>query len=380
MRARGARSLVLATAPAVFTCALLALACLPGAAQAREAWVHGTVVGCQCHFVAQDDIACTSSCHMGFASVPGQKCWICHAPGSDTSTLSSSSEACAQECHLYARTVDSYVYETPYRHEAVPHLGAESEYGTCLDCHALGGPTGISFESAHHSGQSLEVPACVRCHDGVLAIREGNHGPHECLECHAAMDRPAVPASCQPCHVDTPPPVGGESCVECHAEHIHTGDVGTCRACHPEYRRHAEAAVDCQRCHRNMAVYHHGYEVSAARVCRECHARGHDGTRISGSKCAVCHTGKTPVADPSGEHSRTVTKLYNCRTCHLKVVHAKATRPSYTCRTCHKSSMHALQRLPTNATCLRCHPTAVYHTGWFRCVLCHKRAVHDRTP
>ena len=360
--------------------AFIALTLIPAAAEAREAWIHGTVVGCQCHFIAMDDIACTTSCHTGLKSVPGQKCWNCHAPGSDTSTLASSDEACAQECHLYERTDYSYAYLTPYQHAAVPHFGTEPEYGGCLECHATGAPTGKSFESAHHSGLTLEAPACARCHDGVLSSKQGNHGPHECLECHTAMDRPEVPANCTPCHLDTPPPVSGESCVECHAEHIHTGDVGTCRACHGAYRRHAEAAVDCARCHRSMALYHHGYEVSAARACRECHPRGHDGTRVAGYRCKSCHTGKTPLADPSAQHSRDVTKLYRCRTCHTQVVHARATRPSYTCRTCHKSGMHALQKLPTNATCVRCHASAAFHTGPFKCVVCHRRAVHDRTP
>jgi len=366
----------------VLTLALVLLGAVvaPAPAQAHETWVHGTVVGCQCHFIALDDIACTSSCHPGLASVPGQKCWSCHAPGTDTSAFSSSDEACAQECHLFERTDDSWGYVTPSQHETVPHLGAEPEYGGCLACHALGAPTGTSFESAHHSGLTLEQPTCARCHDGVLSSKQGDHGPYECLACHTEMDRPDVPANCVPCHLDTPLPSTGQSCLECHAEHVHTGDVGTCRACHPEYRRHADAAVDCTRCHRGMALYHHGYEVSAARVCRECHPRGHDGTRIAGSKCLVCHTGRTPVADPSGQHSRDVNKLYRCRACHLKTVHAKATHPRYTCRTCHRTSMHALQKRPTNATCLRCHPTAVYHTGWFKCVLCHRRAVHDRTP
>jgi len=359
---------------------VIALTLVPAAAQAREAWVHGTVVGCQCHFIAMDDIACTTSCHTGLKSVPGQKCWSCHAPGSDTSTLASSDEACAQECHLYERTDYSYGYLTPYQHVAVPHFGAEPEYGGCLKCHATGSPTGTSFESAHHSGLTLEAPACARCHDGVLASKQGDHGPHECLECHTAMDRPAVPANCVPCHLDTALPATGESCIACHEEHIHTGDVGTCRACHRPYRRHADTAVDCTRCHRSMALYHHGYEVRAAKVCRDCHPRGHDGTRIAGYRCKTCHTGKTPLADPSAQHSRDVTKLYRCRACHLKTVHARATHPRYTCRTCHRGGMHALQKLPTNATCVRCHASAAFHTGPFKCVVCHRRAVHDRTP
>jgi hypothetical protein len=367
--------IALALACAV-TLAVLALA--PSSAQARETWVHGTVVGCQCHFTGMVDAACTTSCHLGLASVPGQKCWSCHAPGSDTVLLSSDSEACAQECHLYERTLYSYGYLTPYQHGAEPHFGAEPVYGGCLDCHAAGGPNGTSIESAHHSGLTLEAPSCIRCHDGVVASKQGDHGPHGCLECHVDMDRPEMPANCTACHLETT--ATGQECQECHLEHIHA-PVGTCRSCHGAYFRHAAAAVDCRKCHRGSPLLHHGFEVVGATTCRTCHARGHAGTRVPGSKCSACHTGKTPLANPSAQHSRKVTRLINCRTCHTKkVVHAKATRPAYTCRTCHKSRYHSLQKKPTNATCLACHPRAAYHTGPFKCVLCHRRAVHDRTP
>jgi hypothetical protein len=357
---------------------LAVLALLPASAQAHDSWVHGTVVGCQCHFTGLVDAACTTSCHVGFASVPGQKCWSCHAPGSDTSLLSSN-EACRQECHLFAKTTYSWGYWASYQHTAEPHFGADPVYGECLDCHALGGPTGESIESSHHSGLTLEAPTCGRCHDGVVASKQGNHGPHECLECHTVMDRPEMPANCVACHTERT--ANGQECQECHLEHIHTGDVGTCRACHGTYYRHALAAVDCEKCHREMALFHHGWEVIGAKTCRLCHARGHDGTRVPGSKCKVCHTGPTPLANPTAQHSRRVSNRLRCRTCHsTKVVHARAYRPKYTCRTCHKSRMHSLQKIPTNAICLNCHPRAVYHTGPFKCVLCHRRAVHDRTP
>ncbi len=355
---------------------LTVFAVLPAAAQAHDTWIHGTIEGCLCHYTGMVDAACTTSCHTTLTSVPGRNCWSCHAPGSDTSLLSSET-ACRQECHLYAESTYSWGYWTTYQHTATPHFGAS--YGECLDCHALGGPTGESIESSHHSGLTFEPPSCARCHDGVIASKQGNHGPLECLECHEGMDRPEMPANCVACHTETT--ATGQECQECHLEHIHTGDVGSCRRCHGTYYRHALAAVDCAKCHLEMPLLHHGWEVIGAKTCRVCHARGHDGYRIPGSKCKVCHTGTTPLSNPTAQHSRRVAERIRCRTCHsTKEVHARATHPKYTCRTCHKSRMHSLQKIPTNLRCLDCHPSAAYHTGPFKCVLCHRRAVHDRTP
>jgi hypothetical protein len=344
-------------------------------AHALGSWIHDGAITCDsCHAGGASDASCTS-CHEGFASVPGRTCWSCHAPGSDTSALSSSSEACGQECHLYRQLYKDYV--TPYEHGADPHLGSAPPYGVCLDCHAVSASPLDPADSPHHAGVAVEAPSCTDCHNGTLASKQPTHVKFECTACHAGMNRPAVPASCTTCHTSTT--FGAKDCRSCHAEHIHNAapNVGTCTSCHKGYQKHS-GKVACTKCHASMPKLHHGQSAPKPKTCRSCHAKKHAGKAVANSKCASCHKGKAPSGKPRAQHSKSVTKKYSCGGCHSKPIHAG--RSSITCRTCHKGKFHAAQKAPANSICTNCHGSAGRHSGGYRCVGCHRRAVHNRAP
>ena len=127
-----------AAAVVLLAVVVLALTFAAAPASAYSQWQHDGATGCVCHTIASGtptDATC-ATCHSGFQSYPGKTCWSCHAPGQDTSTLSSPSSACSQECHLWNATQKQYI--TPTTHGTNPHLGSTT---ACLDCH----PTSVSW-------------------------------------------------------------------------------------------------------------------------------------------------------------------------------------------------------------------------------------------
>jgi hypothetical protein len=374
--------------------AALLLAGVAAPAHAFGPWIHDSVpVGPgadACYFCHGDGSAdngdCTSLCHGDFkvtpsATVSGRfatNCWSCHEPGSDTSSLSSPSAACSQDCHLYSPVFKAYI--EPFSHGAEPHLGASPPYGECLDCHSTSVGISDPGSSPHHDGSDWQVPGCTDCHNGIIAGAQQSHDAAECEACHEGMDRPASPAACNQCHLATT--FGTQDCLTCHADQVHntTPSVGTCTSCHTEgYRQHA-GEVSCTTCHTNAPKSHHGTAAAVAKTCRSCHAMKHAGSKVSGARCADCHKGSTPAFKPRAQHSTTVTKKYVCSGCHAKKLHASAAGASTTCRSCHKGKYHAAQATVKSSACLTCHPRASSHAGGLACVRCHKSVVHDRTP
>ena len=152
---------------------LLAAAALlsAGPALAYSSWIHDGIPpeadpdSCAvCHEGGTSDSSCTALCHRGFKTTPGatvdgrfpQTCWSCHAPGADTSALSSSSAACSQECHLYNSFTSTY--SIPGGHAVEPHLGATEPYGACLDCHSTSLGSSTPGDSPHHDGVDSSPP------------------------------------------------------------------------------------------------------------------------------------------------------------------------------------------------------------------------------
>src|SRR5665648_601626 len=112
--ARRRQHTLVAVAIFVLLCAgaAAALAFTAAPAHASEAWQHKGATGCvvPCHHngrLTVTDASCIA-CHAGRVSVPGYTCWSCHVPGQDTSSLSSPSSACSQDCHLYSRSDKGY--------------------------------------------------------------------------------------------------------------------------------------------------------------------------------------------------------------------------------------------------------------------------------
>ena len=121
---RGVRlwATITAGAVALLAAIVLALAFTAPPASAYSQWAHDGATGCSCHDQGTPTDATCTACHTGFKSYPGMNCWSCHAPGQDTSTLSSPSSACSQECHLWDSTQKSVQHRDHARHEPAPRV------------------------------------------------------------------------------------------------------------------------------------------------------------------------------------------------------------------------------------------------------------------
>jgi len=301
---RGVRRLAAITAGAVALLAAiaLALAFTAAPASAYSQWAHDGATGCVCHDQGTPTDATCTACHTGFQSYPGMNCWSCHAPGQDTSALSSPSSACSQECHLWDSAQKSYSIATT--HGTNPHLGSTS---ACLDCH----PTSVSIadpgSSPHHQGTA---PGFTQC--GV---------------CHSSQQKHAGKVACTQCHADAT------------AFHLY-------QASSPGFKK-------CGSCH---AMRHAGVKIAASK-CAGCHKGSgsrpaqHSSSITRKSVCGGCHSNRL--------HASAVSRsVKNCRTCHGGKYHARQPLPSRTvCTRCHTSAL----RHSNGFQCTLCHRRAVHN-------------------
>ena len=365
---RGVRLWATITAGVVALLAAIALALAFTAppASAYSQWAHDGATGCVCHDQGTPTDATCTACHTGFQSYPGMNCWSCHAPGQDTSTLSSPSSACSQECHLWDSAQKLYL--TPTTHGTNPHIGSSS---ACLECH----PTSVNIadpgSSPHHQGTAPGFTQCGVCHS-----QQKHDGKVACTQCHANATAFHLYQASSP---------GFKKCGSCHAMR-HAGvkiAASKCAGCHkgsgtrpPQHSSSITKKFVCSGCHSNRL---HASAVSrSVKNCRTCHAMRHAGVKIAASKCAGCHKGS---GSRPAQHSSSITRKSVCGGCHSNRLHASAvSRSVKNCRTCHGGKYHARQTLPSRTVCTRCHATALRHSNGFQCTLCHRRAVHNPRP
>jgi len=287
----------------LLTATVLALALAAAPASAYTNWQHDGALGCVCHEQGTPTDATCVTCHPGFQSYPGMTCWSCHAPGQDTSTLSTPSAACSQECHLWNAAQKQYII--PTTHGTNPHLGSTS---ACLGCH----PTSVSIadpgSSPHHQGTAP--------------------GFTECGACHSAQQQHAGKVACASCHTDA---------TAFHTYQASSPGFKKCGSCHS--MRHAGVSVPASKC----ASCHKGTGGRAAQ---------HSSSVTRKFVCGACHNKKL--------HARAVSKaVKNCRTCHKGKYHAAQRTPSKSvCTKCHSSAM----RHTNGFQCTLCHRRAVHAT------------------
>jgi len=192
-------------------------------------------------------------------------------------------------------------------------------------------------------------------------------------------------------HGDNPHLGSTSDCLDCHSTSVSIVDPGSsphhsgqaedftqCSPCHSKEQKHV-GKVACGKCHRSAEAFHL-YQASSPgyKQCGSCHKMKHAGKKISQSKCAQCHKGTSGRA---AQHSSKVSKKYACGGCHKQKLHARAvSKKVKNCRTCHKGKYHAKQRTPGKSACTKCHKPALRHDNGYQCTLCHRKAVHDRTP
>ena len=297
---------VTAVAVALLSAVVLALALTASPASAFTSWQHDGATGCVCHDQGTPNDATCQACHTGFQSYPGETCWSCHAPGQDTSTLSTPSSACSQECHLWDASQKQYII--PSTHGTNPHLGSSP---ACLGCH----PTSISISdpgsSPHHSGQATGFSNCGTCHSSP----QKHAGKVACTSCHA---------NAQAFHLYQASSPGFKNCGACHT------------------KKHAGRRVPtskCASCHKGSSgrPAQHSSNVTKKFVCGGCHSQRLHASAVSNAvkNCRTCHSGKYHAAQRTPPKSA-CTRCHNvalrhdngyqCTLCHRRAVHN--TRPS----------------------------------------------------
>jgi hypothetical protein len=286
---------------AALALALFALAFAAAPASAFESWAHDGAQGCSCHDQGTPTDATCTACHTGYQSYPGLTCWSCHAPGQDTSLLSSPSSACTQECHLWDPVTKQY--DQPFSHGAKPHLGSGSE---CLACHPTSASIVSPGSSPHHSGQAT--------------------GFTPCSVCHPSQQQHAGKVACTACHKDA---------EAFHTYHASSPGYTQCGSCHT--MRHAGKKIaqsKCASCHQGTKgnAAQHSSTVTKKYVCNTCHSAQLHARAVSNAvkSCRTCHTGKYHA-------KQRVPARSVCTACHASAVgHANG----YACWLCHKSAIH----------------------------------------
>jgi hypothetical protein len=292
----------------------------PGAAVARPApappahafgtWAHDGASdgpsGCVCHDNGTPTDATCTSCHTGYKSVPGQTCWSCHYPGQDTSTLSTPSSACSQECHLYSAADKGYTIA--FTHGTKPHVGSTSN---CLDCHETSPTVTDPGGSPHHSGSTTGFGDCRSCHSSY----HNHNGKVTCTKCH-------------------------RSAVAFHTYEASSPGYRNCASCHK--MKHDKRRVPKSKC----SICHKGTGSGPA-------ANAQHSTKITKKRvCSACHRQKLHASSVS-------SRVKSCRTCHKGKFHARQRIPgNSTCLRCHSSA----RRHADGYACVLCHKRAVHTT------------------
>jgi hypothetical protein len=297
---------VSAAVVALVAVAVVALAFTATPASAYSQWEHDAATCDVCHAQGTPTDATCQGCHTGFQSYPGMTCWSCHAPGQDTSTLSTPSSACSQECHLWNSVQKQYI--VPSTHGANPHLGSTT---ACLDCH----PTSVSWDdpgsSPHHQGTAPGFTECGACHSS----QQNHAGKVACASCH--KDATAF-------HLYQASSPGFKKCGSCHSMK-HAGvkvSTSKCAGCHKgsggRPAQHSSSITRnfvCSGCHSQKL---HAHAVSkAVKNCRTCHGGKYHAAQHAPAKsvCTRCHSSAARHANG-----------FQCTLCHRRAVHA--TRPS----------------------------------------------------
>jgi len=292
-----------AVAVALVAAVVLALAFTASPASAYGTWAHDGAPGCSCHVQGTPTSATCAAvgCHAGYEPYPDQECWSCHEPGKSTSSLSTPSSACYQECHTWNAIQKQYI--DPFEHAEDPHLGSTPE---CLDCHATSPALDDPGASPHHSGEAT--------------------GFSQCGACHSSPQKHAGKVACASCHT---------TAQEFHLYQASSPGYKKCGACHTmKHARKKVAQSKCAQCHKGSSgrTAQHSSKVTKKSVCSGCHRKALHASRVSKAvkSCRTCHKSKFHAAQ------RTPPKSV-CTRCHTV---AKRHDNGFQCTLCHRRAVH----------------------------------------
>ena len=296
---------VAAVAVVLLASVVLALAFSASPASAFSNWQHDGAMGCEsCHRQGTPTDASCTGCHAGFQAYPNDTCWTCHAPGQDTSTLSTPSSACSQECHLWNAAQKAYDNPVHSRHD--PHLGSPPE---CLDCHS---PSDVDRRpggqpAPQRPGHRLRprarlplVTAEARRQGRLRSCHTGCAGVPPRTRPRAPASRTAAPATPRGTPARTVPQ---SKCAQCHK--------GTARA---DAAQHSSTVTKKLRLHR---LSHQG----AARVQGQ--QRRQELQHLPRQQVPRHAAHAVAHASAPGATARPLSHAngYQCTLCHRRAVH-----------------------------------------------------------
>jgi hypothetical protein len=319
-------------------------------------------------------------------------------------------------------------------HDPIVPQGAHASGGhgtlACTRCHGIdddaAGWLGVAAAGLGEPPAHDAIAECSTCHEshaGSALAAEGHHdhaaGSLSCTSCHTAPHTDAPAVGCEGCHADVPRhgPTAEVACTTCHSfgaeserEDLASTDrtptlagvasVGAdrvhgamdCRRCHDPHRDEASAPpLDCESCHRGHVQDQALAATPGHRECRGCH-EPHAPLDHPAGDCVRCHDypeaglgwqAQPLLADGTGgvppeEQALVRTRIIHegrCETCHeahtwvatierchgchedetatTAALPAPASAPEAhgACTSCHEP--HAPQ--PTAAVCARCH-------------------------
>jgi hypothetical protein len=134
-------------------------------ALAYDSYSHGTATTCTvCHTVntatAPTNAACAASaCHTGYQTLAsGKKCYTCHTPGQDMSSIASGAPAtCTATCHLADGTT--------HQHNPHPDRGSCTTAG----CHTVPTSYNNANGSPHHKASTVTPALTIKSASSVKA-------------------------------------------------------------------------------------------------------------------------------------------------------------------------------------------------------------------
>ena len=245
------------------------------------------------------------------------------------------------------------------------HKGNLYRVKTSQDCYACHQKDDKHKESlgkdcgSCHSERSWKEPAKFN-HDQTSFPLLGKHIQAECKDCHKSAMFKEAPKDCYGCHKKDDKHEGtlGTACADCHTERdwkITTGRFNHDLTKFQLRNAHAEAALKCNACHKDLRSYR-----KTPLDCYSCHKKDDKHEGQQGKQCEQCHSDRSWKVDKfdhnltrfplTGRHITTV-----CKDCHKSTLFKEAPRDCYSCHK--KDDKH---KLKLGVRCETCHNTRAW--------------------
>jgi hypothetical protein len=193
----------------------------------------------------------------------------------------------------------------------------------------------------------------------------GKHAKVECKDCHKSQMFKEAPKDCFGCHAkdDKHKTTLGQACADCHSEKDWKTTEGRFRHDRTRFQLrngHAQPAVKCVACHKDLQSYR-----NTSMVCGSCHKKDDKHEGQLGEKCDKCHNDKV-WKGISFDHAQSRFPLVGrhvaatCVSCHSSLRYKDA---QMDCYSCHKADDKHKQKFGTQ--CESCHNPRAWRVWTF---------------